>query len=118
MRITVDGSDTLDVDTGLTQLGKSFAAQSPGEPTLGVAGTSAPAPGALPASRVQVIPLAPLPQWDNITHSEPYFNTTTGTVHVAFTNSDQGNATINVLFWDPHTLVGPGEADTYNTPDD
>lgn len=112
MRVDIDGE--VDVDTGLTQLNKSFAAQSPGEPPLGIAGTAEPAGGALPASRVMVIPMAPLAAWDDITHGEPYFNTTTGTVHVVFTYATEGEITINVLFWDPHTMVGPGEADPYN----
>lgn len=106
----------LDIDTGLTQISKSFDASSADEPPLGIPGTSAPFPGSEPASRVQVIPLAPLNAWFGVYHSEPYFNTTTNTVHVTFYSSggERVDATINALFWDPHTGIGPGEADTYN----
>jgi hypothetical protein len=103
------------IDTGLTQLGKSFEADSPGEPILGISGVAPPPAGTLPASRVQVIPMAPLAAWDLITISEPYFDTTTGTVHVVITLGGQTPETVNVLFWDPHTVVGPGDADAYNT---
>jgi hypothetical protein len=114
-RMRIDVDIAADIDTGLTQVGKGFAGMSPNEPTLGVEGTVPPADGALPASRVQVIPLAPLSKWADIVHSEPYFNTTTGTVHVRFVSTLEGTITdLNVLFWDPHSMVGPGEADTYN----
>ncbi len=112
MRITLQGGDT-DVDTGVTQLGKSFENDSLGEPPLGISGVAPPPSGTLPASRVDVVPMAPTTAWTNITHSEPYFNTTTNTVHVVFTNAS-APIEINVLFWDPHTIVGPGQADTYN----
>jgi len=103
-----------DVDTGLTQVSKTFADQSPNEPILGIISTVSPVPGTLPPSRVHVIPLAPTLEWvPDVTHSEPYFNPMTGTVHVEFTNNGRP-VTVNVLFWDPHTLVGPGQADTYN----
>lgn len=93
-----------DVDTGLTQSNKAWALSSIDEP-----GFSAP-------SRVQVIPLAPLGPWVNVAHAEPVFNTSTQTIHVVFTNVNEGQATINVLFWDPATSVGPGEADAYTAP--
>lgn len=114
-RITV-GPNSTDVNTGLRQANRSFEASSVGEPPLGIAGVAAPADGALPASRVQVIPLAPTPEWADVTHSEPWFNTATGTVFVTFATTNESTSTINVLFWDPHTLMGPGEADTYNAP--
>jgi hypothetical protein len=64
-----------------------------------------------------VIPLAPTSKWNNISHSEPWFNTTTKTVWVTFTNAGEVTLTnLNALFWDPSTLVGPGQADTYNAP--
>lgn len=116
MRLTVATTPGgVDVDTGITQPNRSFADYSPGEPPLGTSGTAAPINGTLPASRLQVVPLAPTANWAGITHSEPYFNTTTGTMHVVFTNSTEGSVEINVLFWDPHSLVGPGDADTYRT---
>jgi hypothetical protein len=103
-----------DVDTGLTQLNQSFGADSVGEPSFGTSGVAPPPAGTLPASRVQVIPQSPLGAWDLITHSEPYFNTTTNTIHVVFFNSNVTPSIINVLFWAPHTSIGPGQADTYH----
>jgi hypothetical protein len=97
----------------LQQTNLSFGSSSDGEPPLGVSGVAAPAPGTLPASRVQVIPLAPTGAWGAVSHSEPWLNTATGTVFVTFSTTNEGTADINVLFWDPHTLVGPGQADTY-----
>jgi hypothetical protein len=110
-RITLAAGDTL-VDTGIRQVNQNFAANSVGEPNLGIPGIAAPGDGTLPASRVQVIPMAPLSQWTNVDHSEPWVNTATGTVFVTFTGG--GGETINVLFWDPHTAIGPGEAETYH----
>lgn len=112
-RITLAPGVT-DIDTGLTQVQLGFGESSVNEPPLGVSAAAAPAPGTLPASRVQVIPMAPLAGWTGVTHSEPYVNTTTGTVHVAFDNTNEIATTINVLFWDPHTSIGPGQAQTYN----
>ncbi len=102
------------IDTGLAQVDKAFGSMSPNEPPLGV--TSAPPgppDGTLPASRIMVIPQAPTASWTNITHGEPYLNPATGTIFVTFNFAGQGLATINVLFWNPHSLVGPGDADTY-----
>jgi len=112
-RLTLPAGVT-DVDTGLCQASKSFEASSVGEPPLGIPGIAAPVNGTLPASRVQVIPLAPVPFWTLITHSEPWFNTTTKTVWVTFTSTAETNVMVNVLFWDPSTIIGPGQADTYN----
>jgi hypothetical protein len=113
MRIDIPFS--ADIDTGLTQLNKAFAGMSPSEPPLGVNATAPPPDGTLPASRVQVIPMAPLSKWNSVVHGEPYFNTNTNTVHVRFSTTNEGSVTdLNVLFWDPHSIVGPGKADTYN----
>ncbi len=113
MRLTL-ASGSTDIDTGLKQVNKSFGSSSVNEPPLGVSGAVAPPDGTPPASRIQVIPLAPTSLWATISHSEPYFNPTTGTVHVTFVNSSEVSAIdLNVLFWDPHTAVGPGQADTY-----
>jgi hypothetical protein len=109
----------LDVDTGLCQVNKAFDESSNGEPSLGVAGIAAPAPGTLPASRVQVIPMAPTGPWALVTHSEPWYSTVTDTVHVTFfapaemAPEEPTDIEINVLFWDPHTGIGPGQADPY-----
>jgi hypothetical protein len=115
-RITLAPGVTT-VDTGLTQLTKNFADLSPNEPPLGVgAAPPGPADGTLPASRVMVIPMAPTASWASVTHGEPFVNSTTGNVNVTFNNavSPAAPVTINVLFWDPHALIGPGQADTYH----
>jgi hypothetical protein len=114
--ITLLAGTPLDVDTGLTQVQQDFSQSSVNEPFLGIPATSDPGPGAQPPSRVQVLPMAPLAGWQLVTHSEPYFNTTTGTVHVVFTFNGEGPTTFNVLFWDPDTKIGPGQAVTYNAP--
>jgi len=105
------------VDTGLKQVSTSFAGMSLGEPSFGVEiAPPGPPDGTGPASRVQVIPMAPLGPWSLVTHGEPYLNPATGTVWVTFNNQDEGSVTINVLFWDPHSMVGPGDADLYTDP--
>lgn len=117
------GNGVTSIDTGLRQTNLSFGASSDNEPVLAIAGASAPGAGALPASRVQVIPLAGVAggaSWDGIGVSgEPYLKPATGTVWVDFIGTDlEGTVHLNVLFWDPHTSVGPGQADTYNPIDD
>jgi len=108
MRVNIPGAANgggpgiLDVDTGITQVTKSFADMSKDEPDFG------------DPSRIQVMPMMPISAWDVITHGEPYFDPATGTIHVEFLNASFGTSIINVLFWNPHSLVGPGEADPYN----
>jgi hypothetical protein len=87
----------VDIDTGLTQVNKSFGGMSLNEPGL--------------ASRTQVVPLSPIAGWAGVTHGEPFFDPATGTVHVTITTP--GVTTLNVLFWDPHSILGPGDADPY-----
>lgn len=103
-------------DTGLTQLNRAFGNSSAGEPVFG--DTPFPAdPDA--GSRIQVIPLAPLSAWAGVLVAEPFFDPTTQTVHVLFGNFGPGGdvapqpTTINVLFWNPATLIGPGKAMRY-----
>jgi len=93
---------TLDVDTGLTQVNQSFPDMSLGEPSFGN------------PSRVQVIPMAPTTKWANISHGEPFLNLTTNTIHIVFSNTGGAITDLNVLCWDPHSMVGPGAAATYN----
>jgi hypothetical protein len=103
------------IDTGLAQVDKAFGSMSLNEPPLGVTiAPPGPPDGTGPASRVMVIPQAPIGTWTDITHGEPYVNPATNTIWVTFSNAGKTPATINVLFWDPHSLVGPGDADTYN----
>jgi hypothetical protein len=112
-RITLPPGLTT-VDTGLTQVNKSFAGMSPNEPPLGVeAAPPGPPDGALPASRVQVIPMAPMSAWALIGHGEPFVDPATGTVKVTFNNGG-APVEVNICFWDPHSMVGPGQADAYN----
>lgn len=113
-RITlVAGANSI--DTGLRQVNQNWGASSDNEPPLGVEGVAPPAPGTGPASRVQVIPMAPTAAWALITIGEPWLNTATGTVFVTLTNGGQ-TVEVNALFWDPHTAIGPGQAATYNAP--
>ncbi len=129
-RIALDPGvpSSLWVNTGLMQPNTGFADYSPDEPVLGPAMTPThavpPAPPFDPApfgvgeeSRIQVVPLAPLPDWDLIlAHSEPFVDAETGEVWVYF--ETQAPVELNVLFWDPHSIVGPGDADFYNPPRD
>ena len=97
----------LDVDTGITQLQKGFDNDSLGEPGFDLAGAGDP-------TRVQVVPLSPIAAWGGVTIDDPVWDLTTETMHVVFHNSATQQVEINVLFWDPHSLIGPGRADTYN----
>lgn len=110
------GGGSLAVDTHLTQLNRAFAGSSDDEPGLGTESLIPPNPATAAASRIQVIPQMPLTEWSGVTHSEPYFNPTTQTVWVTFTTSlaSRPPAALTVLFWNPHTLAGPGAADNYN----
>lgn len=110
-RITVNASPaTTVIDTGLTQVNRSFGSA----PSLGVEIASpGPSSGALPVSRIMVVPLVPTASWATITHGEPFLNPATGTVCVAFAASGAQITDLNVLFWDPHSAIGPGRADTY-----
>lgn len=105
------------IDTGLRQPNLSFPDYSRNEPPVGVT-MAPPGPmfGVLPASRIQVIPMAPIlpATWDFIVHGEPFVDPATGTVKVLFINIAPDPVPINVLFWDPHSIAGPGLADTYN----
>jgi hypothetical protein len=91
VQLTLENGVT-DVDTGLTEVSLAVS------PIL--------------AARVMVLPMAPTPNWEFITHANPTFSAITSTVHVAFTNSSS-TITLNVFFWDPHTIVGPVDADSY-----
>lgn len=106
MRITINANTAVEVDTELAQPTGSFQNMSTDEPRInqftGSSGTI--------GSRIQVIPLAPLIAWQNIVHSEPFLSAD-GKIKVLFTNTGQSNVTINVLFWNPHSLVGPGDSD-------
>ncbi len=62
------------------------------------------------AASIMVIPLPPTGNWANITTGEP-----TASI-VPFSNSGGGNVDLNVLFWLPHTMMGPGDAAAYLPP--
>jgi len=124
MRITIPGAvnggppGTFNANTGLIQENKSFDGMSPLEPALDERTiVVAMGPDITIGSRVQVIPMSPLAEWTPITHGEPFLDPVTNTVHVLFSNAGVGARTLNVLFWDPHSMIGPGSADTYNPPD-
>lgn len=113
-RITLAAGITS-IDTGLSQTDKAFGSMSPNEPPLGiVAAPPGPPDGTGPGSRVMVVPEAPTLAWTDITHGEPFVNPATNTVWVTFNNAGKTPAEINVLFWDPHSLIGPGQADPYH----
>jgi hypothetical protein len=101
-QINGGGPGILDLDTGLTQVDKAFGNMSPSEPSFD------------DPSRIQVLPMVPTALWTAITHGEPFFDPTTGTIHVEFSNTDNDPVTLNALFWDPHSMIGPGQAQTYN----
>lgn len=101
------------IDTGLQQQSLALGNSSVNEPPLGIPGAAPVPDGALPASRVQVIPLSPIGAWTGVGVGEPYFDTTSGTVKVPFKNFGANVPLLNVLFWDPHTSVGPGLANIY-----
>jgi hypothetical protein len=75
-----------------------------------------PAAGALPASRLMVIPLAPVSSWTSVTlPTEPFWNTTTETAWITLVNTDPLLAKeVNLLVWDP-LRRSPGRADTYTS---
>lgn len=116
MRISITPQDvdypSKTIDTGLGMYYRVGLV-----PSLGVEmAAPGPAPGTLPASRVQVIPQAPTHEWEYLTHSEPFFDPATGTVKVRFTIVGGGINSVhdaNVLFWDLNTAFGPVVADTY-----
>lgn len=96
------------VDTGLSQVNLGV--------TPPLDGQNVTATTAAIASRVQVQPLAPTAAWTtgNIHHDEPYLDPTTNTVWVDFwVETGTGPQTINVLFWDPHSMISPMTADAY-----
>jgi hypothetical protein len=100
-------TNSVDIDTGLTQLNRSFAGMSPGEPGFGS------------PSRVQVVPLSPIANWAALSHGEPYLDPATNTIHVVFGGGLSPEPPfqrlpVMVLFWDPHSMIGPGDADFYN----
>lgn len=99
------------INTGLRQVNLAFNNSSVNEPPLGGRQPTISDIGL--ASRVQVIPMSPIAQWTNVYNQEPYL-AADGYVYVIFNNLNEGAATdLNVLFWDPHTAIGPGAADTY-----
>lgn len=114
-RLTLAPGITV-VDTGLRQVDKAFNNMSLNEPPLGVsAAPPGPPDGTTPASRVMVIPQPPnYTAWLSITHGEPFVDPATGTVKVTFNNGNEEPETVNALFWDPHSILGPGQADPYN----
>lgn len=110
------------IDTGLRQVNQAFAGMSPNEPSYGVAiAPPGPPDGTGPASRIQVLPQSPLAAWNAVTHGEPYLNPATNTIWVTFNNATEideepVSVTLNVFFWDPHSMVGPGAAEPYTDP--
>jgi hypothetical protein len=94
------------IDTGLRQVNQAFGSSSVGEPGL--------------AARTMVIPLAASSSatgdWSLVRVADPTIGPD-GTVLVSLTwLGEASSATYNVLFWAPHTLVGPVDAAPYIAP--
>lgn len=92
----------VDVDTGIQQASEAIEASQPNF-----------------TQRLQIIPLAPTDNWAGLQISEPTLDPVTNTLHVIIQvglvpEPPFQLPPLNVLFWDPHTLAGPGDTDTYN----
>lgn len=86
----------IDVDTGIRITNRALAP----DPDI--------------ARQLEIIALPRLDVWDRVTFQEPFFDPTTGTVHVLMARAGGvDSVTFNVLFVMPHTLAGPMTADTY-----
>lgn len=94
------------IDTGLRQVNQSFGASSESEPGL--------------AERTMIIPLVgsndAAGNWSLVrVAAEPSIGPN-GTVLVELTwLGESGDGTYNVLFWAPHTSIGPVNAEAYTT---
>ncbi|MGH7176890.1 MAG: hypothetical protein ACREJC_05885 [Tepidisphaeraceae bacterium] len=98
MTLQFDEGETKDVDTGITQVNRSFP---DGEPDL--------------ASRLQIIlmpPAIPSNGGNVVIQSQPFLDPITDTVHVLLRNAGPFTH-VTLFFFDPHTLIGPGLADPY-----
>lgn len=129
IRLTIQALSTVSIDTAIG--GENFVE---GAPPLGILPSEAsqqsftnptgsgstsllmPLPGALPASRLMVIPLSPTNNWSSITMpTEPLWNITTRTAWITLANSNELlPVEINLLVYDP-LRHGPGKADTYTS---
>lgn len=95
------------IDTGLRQVNHSFGSSSVDEPDL--------------AERTMVIPLpasaSATGNWGLVSLTAGPSIGPDGTVILTLTwAGEAGSATYNVLFWAPHTSIGPVEADPYIAP--
>ena len=102
IEVEPDTFGVASIDTGLRQPNQSFANYSVDEPSL----------GGVP-SRVMVVPMLPLTPWASVEISEPYIGPN-GNDYVDFDNTGDAPVTLNVMFWDPHSMIGPGDADPYH----
>lgn len=105
-RITLNGPPQT-IDTGLRQVNQAFGASSVDEPGL--------------AARTMLIPLvgstAASGDWRDVRVSTEPSIGPNGTVIVELAWDGEGEeATFNVLFWAPHTSIGPVDADPYIAP--
>jgi hypothetical protein len=94
------------IDTGLRQVNQSFGASSESEPGL--------------AERTMIIPLAASSSatgdWSLVRVADPTIGPD-GAVRVQMTwLGEASSATYNVLFWAPHTSIGPVDAEPYSAP--
>jgi len=94
------------IDTGLRQVNQAFGASSVGEPDLAERTMVIPLPGSSTATG----------NWSLVRVANPTIGPN-GTVLVTLTwLGEAGSAIYNVLFWAPHTLVGPVDAEPYIAP--
>lgn len=99
-RHLVLGAGATTLNTGIRQVSLAV------DPPLGGSDT-------IP-SRVMIVPMAPYPRWDNVTHGEPYL--ADNAVNIDFNNSGS-SVTVNVMIFAPSTFVGPVDADLYTIGD-
>lgn len=100
-KVLVLSNGLNDVDTGLVQTETDFEL---GQPSLNTD------PG-----RVMIIPIGNTGPFQFLSLGEPVFSSVTNTVHVPLTNAAGSDLTVNVLFIDPNTWLGPGYAEQYNS---
>jgi hypothetical protein len=103
-QITIIGEAPQVIDTGLRQVNQAFGASSVNEPGL--------------AARTMVIPLIgsndAAGDWRDVrVNAEPFIGPD-GTVLVELRYVGEArDVTVNVLFWAPHTSIGPVDAEPY-----
>lgn len=95
------------IDTGLRQVNHSFGSSSVGEPDLAERTMVVPLPGSASATG----------NWGQVTLTAGPSIGPDGTVILTLTwAGSEGTGKYNVLFWAPHTSIGPVDAAPYIAP--